>query len=393
MEAYNEKEHQEESKVMQLYEKGRSFLTAWLGVILTLVAMVVIFIVAALEGTKEVKASNSDSGKIMNIWRQSAGVEEGFPEENTAFVNYKNKEYYFVVSKYNDENEVIKWYWAYDGGLDYIFHDYKYYVLVGLTLVFSIFVSIVNYNSTLDSVFETSKFKKSLGYYQEKKSAISQYTQYIPLYCSYKNKQAYEDKKREFVEDANINWETYNSKEFNIKVLERWQKRKLRKIRRIKILRMRSSDLLQEQSFSTRKVRMLPEGPTEHKTKFILIGSVQKLITTAMSGLIAGFGIIIGNWPMGLVFAGTIIMSHISSIVTAADYGMNTLRQRFIGKGDHLLEFNNMKERFIKEEEAAIKAKKEAEEKKVRNVSENQTETPITHVSNFSNNMLVPINK
>ena len=44
----------------------------------------VFFVIAALEGTKEVKASNSDSGKILNIWRDENGAGMGeFPEEKS----------------------------------------------------------------------------------------------------------------------------------------------------------------------------------------------------------------------------------------------------------------------------------------------------------------------
>lgn len=346
MEAFNDKNLSNEDNssvdIYETYEKTKAFLSAWLGVIITVLAIIVIFIVAAVDGSKEVKASNSVSGRLLNIWRDENGVETGFPEERTYIIEYKDREYYFIVESYAEDGSVLEWYWAYDAGIEYIFEDYKYYVLVGITLIFSIFVSSLNYNSTLEKVIETVKFKNSLIYYQEKKEKVSKKTHLLPKFCNYKNSQTYEDAKRDIVEKSDINWDYYNSKEFNKQKLLRWQRRNLRKIKKIKIFRITTSDLLQEQNFSRYKIRILPEGQKEHKRKFMISGIISKLITTLMSGAVAGFGIIIDNWVLGLVFGSTILMSAFGAIVSAADYGSNTLKNRFIGKGDLLQEFSNI---------------------------------------------------
>lgn len=350
MEAYKNNE----TKIIENYEKTKAFLSAWFGVIITVIAIVAIFIVAAVEGTKEVRASNSVSGVLLAMWRTENNVEAGYPEEKVTIINYKNKEYYFIVESFDEEGNVLEWYWAYDAGIDYIFGDYKYYVLVGITLMFSVFVSSVNYNSTIEKVIATTKFTNSLLYYQDKKDKIRNKTQYLSKFCIYKNKQTYEEAKRSIIEKADISWEYYISKDFNFNALLRWQRKQIRKIKKIKIVRITSSDLLQEQNFSKRKIRILPEGQKEHKTKFMLSGFGSKLLTTAMSGMVAGFGIVIDNWVLGLVFGSTIIMSAIGAIVSAADYGTNTLKNRFIGKGDLLQEFDNISDLFIKENEKKL---------------------------------------
>jgi hypothetical protein len=353
-------------KTLDAYEKTKTFLSAWFGVIMTVLAIAIIFIVASLEGAKEVSASNSDSGKLLNIWRESQGVEEGFPEEKSVIIEYKNREYYFIIDETTEEGVITEWHWAYDGGIDYIFSDYKYYVLVGITFFFSIFVSSTNYNSTVEKATGTGKFQKSLLYYQEQKTMVKGVTHLIPRFCTYKNNQTYIDEKRNVVEKANIDWNFYNSPDFDIIKIDKWQRKQLKKIKKIKIIRITSSDLLQEQNFSNRKIRILAEGQSENKRKFLLKTGISKLISTAMSGLVAGFGVVIGNWVLGVVFAGTILASAIGAIIAGADYGTNTLKNRFIGKGDLLIEFFNLKDRFLEEERLEKEAREKAQQKKVQ---------------------------
>lgn len=349
---------------MEAYEKTKSFLSAWFGAILTIVAIVIIFVVAALEGAREVRASNSDSGRLLNMWRETSGLEDGFPEVKAVIIEYKNKEYYFLVDEYDEMGNIVEWHWAYDGGINYIFEDYKYYVLVSVTFVFAIFVSLVNYNSTVEKAIGTEGFQKSLIYYQEQKTKVQPITHLIPMFCSYKNSQTLELVKRAIVEKADINWEHYKEEGFTTKNLERWQKKQIKKIRKIKVIRIDSSDLLQEKNFSTKKVRILPEGQDEHRRNFLLKTAASKLLTTALSGLVGGFGIIIGNWVLGLLFGGTIVISAIGAIIAGADYGTHTLKNRFIGKGDLLIEFYNLREKFIQEEKEMQQARELAKSKK-----------------------------
>lgn len=354
MEAYN---GTTESKFYTAYEKTRSWFAVWLGVIITLVGVITIFIVASLEGTKEVKASNRESAELMTIWRENN--EKMYPEEKVDIINYKNKDYYFVIDKINEEtSEILKWHFSYDGGLDYVFQDYKYYVLTALTIAIAMYVSQINYVSTVRNNMENDKFKGSLRYYQEQKEKNHTNTQYTPNFCSYKNKQAYENAVRDIVEEAGINYDNYILKDFDKTKLDKWQIRKLKKIRKIKIKRIYSSDLLQEKGYNSRKVIILPMGQKEHQSRFLISGGIQKTITSALSGLVVSFGIVLGNWYLGLAYGATIFFSFVSAIIIATDFTNTTLRNRFIAKGDLLNEFYNIKEMFIPKKEEV----KESEE-------------------------------
>ena len=207
------KEIVKESNFVGLYTGIKSRLTSILGVLFTVVGIAVIFIISSIEGTKEIKASSGDNTKIISSWRET---NEGllFPEERGELIEYKDKEYYFIIDEINEAGEIIKWHFAYDGGIDYVFKDYKFYVLTSLTIVIAIYVSDINYMSTVRQITGSDMFLVTLKHYQDKKQRINEYSQYIPDFCNYKNKQMYNDKVREIVEDAGISYSKYISGRF-----------------------------------------------------------------------------------------------------------------------------------------------------------------------------------
>lgn len=343
MEAY---EQGGDSKIYNIYSKTRSWISSFLGVLLTLLGVAVIFVVASLEGTKEIVASNTDSGKILSLWRETH-IEEIYPDEKVDLIYYNGREYYFVIDVIED-GVITEWHFAYDGGLEYIFGDFKFYVMTLLTIAISTFISSINYTSTLRSVMGTEVFSKTLKHYQEKKENIAKYTQYIPDFCVYKNKQSYENAKRDIIEEAGINYDFYISKEFDIKKIEKWQKKILNKIKKIKVAKIKTSDLLQEHGIqSLTKIKILPMGQQEHQRNFMISGLFQKIVNSALSGLVVAFGVVLGNWYLGLTYGFTVFMSFISAVIVSTDFANTTLRNRYLAKADLLNEFDNIKEIFI----------------------------------------------
>jgi hypothetical protein len=347
MEAYEQKD----SAFYVAYTKARSWVSTFLGIILTILGIGVVFIVSSLEGTKEIKAPSAVSAAILNEFRDETG--ELFPEERAYIINYEGKEYYFVVTLRNPiTEEPQQWYFAYDGGLDYVFTDYKFYVLTSITSVVSIYVAYVNYVTTTRSVMGTESFVKTLKHYQEKKQKIEKYTQYIPDFCMYKNKQAYENAKRDIVEEAAISYDIYKQNEFNYPFFSKlapWQKKILAKIQKIKVKKIHSADLLQEHNTGGLElsIEMLPQSQKQHQRDFVWGGILQRVLTSALSGLTVAFGIVLGNWVLGITYGISVFMSFVSAIVIATDFVSTTLRNRFLAKADLLNEFDNIKDKFI----------------------------------------------
>ena len=334
--------------ITDVYNKTRSWITASIGIIIAILCAGAMFIISSIEGTKEVKASSSVSGKILSEWRLEKGIETGFPEEKVDIMTYDGKEYYFVIEERDPETkEITKWYWAFDGGLGYVFKDYKYYVMTFISLVLSMFVASVNFTSTISSLTKTNEFAKTLIYYQQQKDKAKPYTQYLSLFCIDKNKEAYDIAKRDIIEDAGLKYEDYVNDNYDFEKLMRWQKRKLWKIRKIKIDKLHSSDLLQEKAQTTTKIQMLTISQSKFQTKFLTSKFLKSVLNSAVGGLSFAFGLVIENWAVGMVYSLMIFMSWVSAVMTATDYVETKLKARYIGKADYLIEFDNIKDKYI----------------------------------------------
>lgn len=381
------------NKVYKMYDKARSWITAMLGVIVMVIGVAAVFLIASLEGSQEVKANNRDTSQLVQTWRKNN--ETKFPEEKVDLIDYEGEKYYFVVEERDPiTGEPTEWYFAYDGGIEYVFEDTKFYVLAGITLMIAIFVSYINYVSTVRSAQQGENFKKTLIYYKQKKEKIGGYTQYISDFCIDKNHELYESEKRNIIEEAEISYDYYKSDDFDEDKLEKWQKKKLKKIKKIKIKRIRSYDLLHEHgSNRTSRVSLLPMGEDEHRRRFLIFGSIQKLFSVALNGMVVSFGVILTNWFLGIAYGVVVFISFITSIVIAADFTNTTLRNRYIGKANLLTEFNNVKEKYKNASEANEKSARIFSQKKEEGDSHEKEEDKkedILEENNTNNYSILP---
>lgn len=347
----NEKENvmRQESRFYQAYQAGRSWVIASLGVIITIVAIVLIFFISSLEGTSEIKAGNYKSGKILNVWREREGItdENVFPAVKSTIVEYGGREYYYIEKRDPETGEVTDWYFAFEGGIQYVFSDYKYYVLTSIVAVIAVFVSYINYSSAVNSGKNADKFTKSLIYYKDAKANVRGFFHLIPMFCIDKNKERTNIAVRDIVEEAGLLYEDYVAGKVEKDKLEKWQNKILKKIKKIKIKRLHSTDLLQEKTKSGKTIRMLPLGESENQRNFLIKISLQKVITIALSGIVVAFGVVLGNWTLGATYGFTVAMGAVTSTIAGSDYVYNVLRNRFITKADYLIEFNDVKEKYI----------------------------------------------
>lgn len=343
----NNNNDKNKSNVYDIIDDFRGNLSKFFGVIIALIGIILVFLVSSLEGTKEIKASNRDNAIMLNMWREEHELEGGFPENRVGTISYKNEEYYFIVSEFGENGEVLSWYFAFDGGFGYIFKDWKFYVLTLITIMVSIYVSKVNYTTSKNQAMSGIRFMKTLKVYQDAKDKVKEHTQYIPMFCSYKNKQLYEETKQEIVESLDINYDYFKSESFDVEKLEDWQKQGLEAIKKIKIERISSSDLLREKNDISTKKSHLPISPEEHERRYLRSASIQKVFSSILSGMTISLGFILGNWALGASYAFVVFLSFITSNITGGDYANGGLRQRYIGKADLLNEFYNMIDYFI----------------------------------------------
>lgn len=361
--------------VYETFDGIKSFISTFLGIIVTIIGIAVVFVVSSLEGTKEIKASNKVNASIIALWRSEN--EGSFPENKVDTILYEGKEYYFVVNSYGENQEILEWYFAYDGGFGYIFKDYKFYILTGLTIMVSIFIAQINYTTAINGTMNTTKFLKTLKVYQDNKTKVSENTQYIPAFCVYKNKQLFENTRREIIESANVSYDSYSDGSLDIHKLEDWQKKRIKEVKKIKIERITASDLLQEKGSMKKRRTLLPISPEEHKRKYLIRSSIQKVFSSILSGMTVALGIVLGNWVLGITYGFTVLLSFIMANIVGSDYANSDLRQRYIAKSDLLNEFYNMIDYFKKQEEIKV------EEKPIVKVVENVEEHAIEVAKNI----------
>ena len=291
METYNDNENESTNvfeKANIVYGKTKDWISSFLGVIITIMATIVVFYVSSVKGEIDAAA---------------------------------------------------------------VLRDVKFWILTGFAGITAIFTSYINFTSTIEQMKATKNFLKTLKYYSDKKKEVEEYYQYIPEFCSFKNKQAYECAKRDLIEDADIIYKDYVDGNVDFKNLERWQKRKLRKIRRIKIKKITQSDLLQEKSEDKLTVRLLPVSENNKKKSFLAKTTLTRLLTSFLSGFTMTLGFTLGNIVLGITFGFSIIIASVMSIVQAISYTQTELRNRYIAKADLLQEFLATKEQYVKEED------------------------------------------
>jgi len=231
----------------------------------------------------------------------------------------------------------------------------------------------------------TDIFVRTLKHYQTKKEIVEKHTQYIPEFCVYKNKQAYEIAKRDVIEEAGVQYDKYISPDFDINTLEDWQIKKLKAIKKIKVKKIHSSDLLQEHGYVSTRITLLPMSQKEHQRMFTITGGAQKIVSSALSGLVVAFGVVLGNWVLGITYGLTVVMSFVSAIVIATDFVTTTLRNRYLAKADLLNEFDNIKDMFINKPEPVVE---EIQEVKVE-VKEEEQKSIIYLPTTVNNGIIV----
>jgi len=326
--------------------KLKGWALSFVGIFIVLIAVGIMFIIASLEGTREIHASRNLGGKILQNWRVANDLGPNtYPEEMVERFVYNGKEYYFVVEEYDDSFVPVKWYFAYEGEMKYVFGDWKFWALNVIALGLSIYIASTMFRSGVSSSQKSDKFKASQKYYSECKKRVENDTQYLSQYCSDKYEETYNDAVERIVKQAGIKYEDYKANEY---VAEKWQKKILKLIRKIRIEGISNADLLQDKvRRSQTKISLLPIDQARFERNYIIKTSLAKSFSIVASGLTVVFGFTIGNWQVGLSYAFIILSTAFSSYLVGIDYGMNELRLRFIGKGDLLIEFANAKQKYI----------------------------------------------
>jgi ABC-type multidrug transport system fused ATPase/permease subunit len=209
-------------------------------------------------------------------------------------------------------------------------------------VVFFIVISVwvTNYRATKKEAKNDDNFKSSISHYSTTKTAIIDKTEYLPEFAQFKNEEMRLFLERIVVESAELVYSKYKNNEYDLKLLQKWQLKKLKNLRKIKIKRLSGYDLLQEHQFSKKLTySFLPqdEGTAERhgmmKTGFV------KAINTFAFMFVGGLVFATSGWVAGIINSFGVLSAWIGAMVSANQYVESILRQRVIGKADLLTEF------------------------------------------------------
>jgi len=215
-------------------------------------------------------------------------------------------------------------------------------VVFGIVLI----VSNTNYELTKKQAKEEDKFMSTMKYYGETKKETMKHIDLLPAFAEDKNRQIYKTLEREIVESADLIYDRYKNGEYTD--LEEWQLKRLDEIKKIKIKKLRSTDLTQETLISSKKVySFLPEGESEVTKKRNKGLAVKRAINTFAFLMIGGLTVSLIGWVAGITNAFGVASAWFMSIISARDYVENGLRQRMIAKADLLSEFNETWEKYV----------------------------------------------
>lgn len=341
----------------------KRFLSRNIGFIITILAIIMVFFVSSTEGFRPIKANNKTNALLMQTWREQTGAVAGeFPEERVDLIEYDKRTYYFVIGEVDEEGNVLDWYFAYDGGIEFVLMDKKTWVLTALVIVVSIIVSYNNYISTGRQEKSRKRVIKEQLKFELAKEKIQKYQQYIPYFVMDVNNQSLEMAKREVLERANLSYEKYINNEYDRRKLPEYQRNALREADRVKINPLLTAELLRGQEKGVRGViHMLPQSEEEHRSKTMKRKLFTQIISAFLSSFVVGFGIILGNVLLGVSYAIAVLISAIGSILIAKDYFGYEYIERIKAKTGYLIQFDNEKEKYIKKvkEEQENKVKEE----------------------------------
>jgi hypothetical protein len=207
---------------------------------------------------------------------------------------------------------------------------------------------------------ESGIFMSALKYLGEAKNNIKDILYLLPVFLTYKNAQALEEAKKNYLETKGIVYALYK-KDFykNKKDLSDIQVQALKNVEKIKITTLTSSDLLAEHS-KTKNFDTLYLGLDEKTDE--RVSNIQMLISKAVLPLVTSYfavQVVLGEsliW--GAIQVSIILVIGVSHYMEGEDYVITELRNRQINKADLLIEFKNTydnKRDMYKEEEAIIK--------------------------------------
>ncbi len=218
--------------------------------------------------------------------------------------------------------------------------DPWFWVVWAVIFALALSVILITYKTTKKEAKNASSFVSTLKYYKGQKDLAMVNIDRLPAFCAKKNKEIYEMIEREIVESADLVYADYKNNKYT--ELEKWQIKRLKMIEKIKIKKLRSRDLTQEYSYNQNTAySFLPQSEKDNERTYLMSSAVNRALNTFVFLLVGSLAFGVDGWVSAITNSLGILFAWFGAVISANDYVNNTLRNRFIAKGDLLTEFNN----------------------------------------------------
>lgn len=242
---------------------------------------------------------------------------------------------------------------------------------ISMTYFFTIYISKAMRDMGKRAGKETDTFKSSLKYVGEAKDNLKGILYLTGAFVRYKNQEALEEAKRNFLEENGLSYKLYKAHYYdNNKELSELEKKILFKVNRLKITKLTSNQLLTEHSTNKRfdPLYLGKSEKVDSRDSFL-----NMLLSKALMPIIFGYFAVTVSinesiiW--GIIQTTTILLVGVTHYMEGEEYILTELRNRLINKGDLMVEMKNLydkhpeifaeEDKKIKELEANMKPKEE----------------------------------
>ncbi len=228
------------------------------------------------------------------------------------------------------------------------FFDLWFWVIWAVVFTIVMVVWITNYRIKKTEAKKDAQYLGTLEYYKEKKDQAMPYMDISTDFCNFKNKEIYTMIEQEIIESADLDYVKYKNGEYNIKELEKYQRKRIKQIKKIKIKKLRPRDLTQE-VFSKKNTTFsfLPKSEREEERQQMISKGFSKALMTFAFMIVGTLSFSVFGWVSALTNAFGVLTAWITSGVLAYDFVLSTLRMRYIAKADLLDEMFNTKDKYL----------------------------------------------
>ena len=250
---------------------------------------------------------------------------------------------------------------------------------IGITYMFTVYVALSMRRMGKKAGKESPIYTATLKNLKEAKDSVKDIIYMTPVFCRIKNTQALREVRRNVLEEHGLKFSLWEKGAYNnpaiLNKLEKYQLEALEDIKKIKISRISSNQLLSEHASKRTRIDPLYLGKDENTDN--LQSGLQIAFTKLFVPIVFSYftvNVVLGvNIIWGLIQTSIILLIGLAHYMDGEEFVLTSLRNRYINKADLLLEFKSL---YVNRHELFDAEEKEFDEIEKEVISENIPPAP-----------------